>query len=152
MEFKSYRQHLLCDWLIFNHTSCFRINKQMFIGFSIREKKINISLTNSKDKRQQLSQLYFLKKLEKFLAKTLNRTVLWSVRIPTDDQCFSVIFVSTPRAIYLFSVSALLSKRYIFGRRAKVRKIFHLRLIFWNRNAPHWLKLFWFAKSKSYKS
>ena len=48
----------------------------MFIGFSIRKKKINISLTNSKDKRQQLSQLYCLKKLEKFLAKTLNRTVL----------------------------------------------------------------------------
>lgn len=69
MEFKNCTQHLLCDWLIFNYTSCFRINKKMFIGFFNPWEKSQSLVYRPEDKRQQLSQLYFWKQLEKFLAK-----------------------------------------------------------------------------------
>lgn len=128
-EFKNYTQPLLCDWLIFNDTSSFRINKQMFIGFSSREKK-SISLVYRPEKQKTTA---FTAVLEKFLAKTLNRTVLWSW-VSGRRSTLECYFYAYPRAPYLFSELVFYwSVIFLEGRPRFTRSFISVNLLKWKR-------------------
>ena len=83
---------LLFDWLIINHTSRFQINKKMFIGFSIREKK-KISRLLTRIRKDNISCFQINKKM--FIGfsirekKKISRLV---TRIRKENSCSQLYF------------------------------------------------------------
>lgn len=60
----------------------------------------------------------------------------------TNNQCFSVIFVPTLGAVYLFFVPALsVIEVFYFWKEGQGSQDLSSLLIFWNRNASNWHKL-----------